>query len=158
MRRLLKKFSVALILAALGFIGLWDGRAEAGYSEGAFCFAVLGDNRSTAPVVQPLPFRWAIEEINLMNPDFVVLVGDLIRGYTSDNELVKKEWDEFDRITAALPWSTLAPLNPERLSSCGFNVIVNDNDGQGRKGWIQWTPGLGEGKDTSWYGNLIFEE
>lgn len=43
---------------------------------------------------------WAIEEINLLNPDFVVIVGDLIRGYTSDNELLKKEWEEFDRVVA----------------------------------------------------------
>lgn len=57
----------------------------------------------------------------------------------------------------ALPWSELAPLRPQKGKVCGFNVIVNDNDGQGRKGWIQWTSGIGEGKDTSFFDNLTFE-
>jgi len=96
MKRASKMYAAVLISAVLGLIGIWDGSAGAR----EFRFAVLGDNRSTAPVVQPLPFRWAIEEINLLNPDFVVIVGDLIRGYTSDDELLKKEWDEFDRVAA----------------------------------------------------------
>ena len=96
MRHTSKMYAAVLISAVLGLIGIWDGSAGAR----EFRFAVLGDNRSTAPVVQPLPFKWAIEELNLLNPDFVVIVGDLIRGYTSDNELLKKEWDEFDRVVA----------------------------------------------------------
>lgn len=49
----------------------------------------------------------------------------------------------------------LEPLDPERLPTFGFDVIVNDNDGQG---WIQWTPGLGESKDASWFGDLSFRK
>ena len=30
-----------------------------------------------------------------------------------------------------------------------FDFIVNDNDGQGRKGWIEWTPGIGREKDAT---------
>ena len=40
----------------------------------------------------------------------------------------------------------------------GFSVIINDNDGKGRKGWLQWTPGMGEAKDAVYYGEVIFEE
>ena len=57
----------------------------------------------------------------------------------------------------AIPWNELTPLKPQKGKVCGFNVIVNDNDGQGRKGWIQWTPGIGEGKDTSFFDNLTFK-
>jgi len=40
----------------------------------------------------------------------------------------------------------------------GFSVIINDNDGKGRKGWLQWTPGIGDAKDSVYYGEVIFEE
>ena len=39
-----------------------------------------------------------------------------------------------------------------------FNLIVNDNDGQGRKGWIQVAPGLGGNKDAEQYPFVVFEE
>ncbi len=35
---------------------------------------------------------------------------------------------------------------PDRFS---FSLLVNDNDGAGRKGWVEWTPGIGMGKDPS---------
>ncbi|RYX80593.1 hypothetical protein EON83_27925 [bacterium] len=30
-----------------------------------------------------------------------------------------------------------------------FSLLVNDNDGAGRKGWIEWTPGIGLSKDPT---------
>ena len=41
-------------------------------------------------------FEDAIRKINLLQPEFVVSVGDLIEGYTKDVEQVEAEWDEFD--------------------------------------------------------------
>ena len=90
------------LLGALALIACLADGIEARDRRGEFDFAVLGDNRSTAPVIQPLPFKWAIEEINLFDPDFVVVAGDMIRGYTPDIDLVYEEWDEFDRVMAAL--------------------------------------------------------
>lgn len=58
---------------------------------------------------------------------------------------------------AAIPWERLEPLRPEKGRTCGFNVVVNDNDGKGPKGWIGWTPGIRESKDTSFFGDLVFE-
>lgn len=57
----------------------------------------------------------------------------------------------------AIPWSQLKPFRPEEGRICGFNVVVNDNDGEGPKGWIAWTPGIRESKDTSFFGDLVFE-
>jgi hypothetical protein len=37
---------------------------------------------------------------------------------------------------------------PERFN---FNFIVNDNDGIRRKGWIEWTPGIGMEKNPASY-------
>ena len=38
-----------------------------------------------------------IEKINLMQPAFVVSVGDLINGYTDDLDIISNEWQEFAR-------------------------------------------------------------
>ena len=58
---------------------------------------------------------------------------------------------------AAIPWSQLKPFKPRRGAVCGFNVVVNDNDGDGPKSWIGWTPGIRESKDTSYFGELLFK-
>jgi hypothetical protein len=48
----------------------------------------------------------------------------------------------------ALPWSRLAPFDPDnRLLS--LSLLVNDNDGVGRKGWIEWGGGIGSGKNPA---------
>ena len=38
-----------------------------------------------------------------------------------------------------------------------FNLLVNDNDGEGREGWIQIAPGLGDTKDIDQY-PLVMEQ
>jgi hypothetical protein len=40
----------------------------------------------------------------------------------------------------------------------GLSVLVNDNDGAGRDGWLEWTPGVGFAKDPSFYGNVFLQE
>jgi hypothetical protein len=40
-------------------------------------------------------FSRAIEQINLLQPEFVVCVGDLIEGYTADRKLIARQWREF---------------------------------------------------------------
>jgi hypothetical protein len=44
-------------------------------------------------------FSRAVHQINLLQPEFVMSVGDLIEGYTQDMDRVAKEWDEFDSFT-----------------------------------------------------------
>ncbi|MFM8273859.1 MAG: metallophosphoesterase family protein, partial [Gemmata sp.] len=41
-------------------------------------------------------FSRAVQQINLLQPQFVMSVGDLIEGYTTKEETIKAEWDEFD--------------------------------------------------------------
>lgn len=48
----------------------------------------------------------------------------------------------------AVPWSHLQPIQPaDRLIS--LSLLVNDNDGSGRRGWIEWGGGIGGAKDSS---------
>ncbi len=41
-------------------------------------------------------FEDAIRKLNLLQPEFVVSVGDLIEGYTKDEDRIYREWDEFN--------------------------------------------------------------
>ena len=48
----------------------------------------------------------------------------------------------------ALPWSKLAPtVAADGMLS--LSMLVNDNDGGGRKGYIEWGSGIGTGKDAA---------
>ena len=44
------------------------------------------------------------------------------------------------------------PASP--ASSRPLSLLVNENDGDGREGWLQWTPGIGLGKDTSLFATV----
>jgi len=50
---------------------------------------------------RPGIFEKAVEKINLMNPEFVLCVGDLIEGST-DKHVVDKQWKAFEKLIAPL--------------------------------------------------------
>jgi hypothetical protein len=47
---------------------------------------------------------------------------------------------------AAIPWDDLMDLQPSN-GLLSISLLVNDNDGQGRRGYIEWGAGIGETKD-----------
>ena len=63
----------------------------------SFEFVVLGDSRSTEPVVLPEVFHRAIQEWNVLEPAFVIDAGDLILGGAAEG--LGPQWDEFERVT-----------------------------------------------------------
>lgn len=81
----------------LAAIAHWSGNSPTGGD--AFRFVVLSDRTGGH-----VPGHWeeAVKEVNLLRPDFVMCVGDLIEGYTEDVEKVTAEWEEFDAIVAGL--------------------------------------------------------
>jgi len=64
-----------------------------------FQFLILTDRMGGN---RPGVFEQGIEKINLLQPEFVLSVGDLINGYTDDPLQVKMEWNEFDEFAARL--------------------------------------------------------
>jgi hypothetical protein len=61
------------------------------------------------------------------------------------------ERDEAAKTTVyelALPWSVLAPLSAED-GMLAASLLVNDDDGAGRKGFIEWGGGIGGAKDNN---------
>jgi hypothetical protein len=55
----------------------------------------------------------------------------------------------------AFPYDSLYPFDPQN-GILGFSFIVNDNDGTNRKGWLQLTPGIGDGKNPSAFASLLW--
>lgn len=47
-------------------------------------------------------FADAADKVNLLQPEFVMSVGDLIDGYTEDESLILDQWEEFDAIVERL--------------------------------------------------------
>ena len=45
---------------------------------------------------RPGVFEEAVTKINLLQPEFVMSVGDLIEGYTEDTSILNAEWNEFN--------------------------------------------------------------
>ena len=57
---------------------------------------------------------------------------------------------------AKIPFSAVG-LTREMLNhGFRFNLLVNDNDGEGRRGWIAIAPGIGERKDPSLFPFVMF--
>ncbi|REK75064.1 alpha/beta hydrolase fold domain-containing protein [Paenibacillus paeoniae] len=54
----------------------------------------------------------------------------------------------------ALPWAELGVAAPTEGMHLKFSLLVNDNDGQGRKGWIEYNSGIGY-KDANAFGDLF---
>jgi len=65
-----------------------------------FQFAVIGDRGGGANPKGT--FDTAMDQLNLLQPEFVINVGDLIEGYTYDRDEVSAEWDEAEDIIAKL--------------------------------------------------------
>ena len=64
-----------------------------------FHFVIVSDRTGGA---RPGVFESAIPKVNLLEPAFVVSVGDLIEGYTDDQAQLDREWDEFEGFVAGL--------------------------------------------------------
>lgn len=60
-----------------------------------FQFVVVSDRTGGH---RPGVFGDATEKTNLLQPEFVITVGDMIEGYSHDRALIERQWDEFDAL------------------------------------------------------------
>ena len=81
-----------------------------------FTFAIIGDKTGGGLDKWPV-FDRAIDEINTLNPDFAIMVGDLIQGDTTDPSKLAAEWKEF--------WEHQSNLNVAFLPLPGNHDITN---------------------------------
>ena len=124
-------------------------------------------------------FADAVGKLNLLQPEFVMSVGDLIEGYTENRETLAAEWDEFDGFVDALDMpffylpgnhdisnEVMAEVWAERLGRAWYSfvyrdvlfVCLNSEDGEAsRVGPEQraWLAGvLDDHRDARW--TLVF--
>jgi hypothetical protein len=64
-----------------------------------FRFAIVSDRTGGH---RPRIFSQAVEQLNLLQPEFVVCVGDLIEGYTDKMDRLTAEWKEFQTYVSRL--------------------------------------------------------
>lgn len=64
-----------------------------------FQFAIVSDRNGGC---RPGVFEDAVRKLNLMQPEFVLSVGDLIAGYTTDTAQITKEWVEVNHTISEL--------------------------------------------------------
>ncbi len=67
--------------------------APSGRTDSSFTFAIISDlNGGERDGI----FKVAVEQINLLRPEFILSVGDLVDGGTEDVSEMKKQYDSFD--------------------------------------------------------------
>ena len=57
----------------------------------------------------------------------------------------------------AIPWQDINVARPASGKRLGLSFVVADNDGDGLRGWLEWTPGIFYFKNASAYGILTLE-
>ncbi len=92
----------------------WTGRSFENDADN-FQFAVVSDRTGGH---RPGVFGRAVNRLNLLMPEFVMSVGDLIEGYTEEKEEIDRQWAEFD--------SLLDPLGMRFFYVPGNHDISND--------------------------------
>jgi hypothetical protein len=88
----------------------------------------------------------------------------LARDFATPSALASATGESFDAArqgtqttyTLTLP-ASLPGVTQALKDGCGLDVLVNDNDGAGRKGWLEWTPGIGNAKDPSSFTHVVFK-
>ena len=109
--------------------------------EDKFSFAIIGDKTGGGLDKWPV-FDRAIDEINALKPDFAIMVGDLIQGYTDDVEQIKAEWLEF--------WQHESDLTVSFLPLPGNHDITN------RTMYDYWVDNIGRTYAAFVYKNCLF--
>lgn len=59
----------------------------------------------------------------------------------------------------AIPWTELFGEDYvlDKNTVFGYSMLVNDNDGKGRRGWIEYNSGIGNGKNSTLFGKMKLE-
>lgn len=104
-----------------------------------FQFVVIGDRTGGH---RPGIFADAMAKINLLQPEFVVSVGDLIEGYTEDSQTLEQQWDELDSMVDSLDMPFFYTVGNHDIS----NNVMRD----------LWRQRLGKDYYAFIYKNVLF--
>jgi hypothetical protein len=110
LRTILAQLLIAILLSTLA---LGQQHRDLPYHALALDFVVMGDPQpEEPPELQPECFREILRDMRALRPDAIMIVGDLIRGFTDDSLMLKREWEGFQTTVAGIPSPLLyAPGN-----------------------------------------------
>jgi 3',5'-cyclic AMP phosphodiesterase CpdA len=80
-----------------------------------FQFVIIGDRTGGANALGT--FDLALDQINLLQPEFVINVGDLIEGYPIDEDDLNSQWEESDKMISKLEMPFFYTMGNHDVSS-----------------------------------------
>ncbi|MGN0179385.1 MAG: S-layer homology domain-containing protein [Monoglobaceae bacterium] len=72
-----------------------------------------------------------------------------VREYKYQYAVKRDETTKHTVYEVEIPWDTIYPISPERVEDLRMSVVVVENDGSGRDGWLEWGGGIAYSKDVS---------
>lgn len=79
-------------------------------------------------------------------------------GEAADIRVISERGERGDiEYRVAIPWTRLAPFAPQAGANLGLSLIINEDDGEGRCGFMAWFSGV-HMKEVGHVGDLILEE
>jgi predicted phosphodiesterase len=105
-----------------------------------FQFAIMGDRHGSN---RPGIFEKAVDQVNLLCPEFVMCVGDLVTGDVADPALLTAQWEDFDG------WA-------RKLEAPFFYVPGNHDVPNGSMGETVWKERLGHPYYHFTYEDVLF--
>lgn len=104
-----------------------------------FQFAIVGDRTGGH---RPGVFAQAMQQINWIQPEFVISVGDHIEGYTEDRNEIDRQWDEVEALVNSLEMPYFHVVGNHDIS----NLVMRD----------RWRERLGRDYYHFVYKNVLF--
>ncbi len=87
--------------------------------------------------------------------------GDLPTDWTPEQQPVKFARAAVEKTPGGMlykvhvDWGECYPYRFDAKKPMRFSLLINDNDGAGRVGWLEWSGGIGTSKDASLFGKLM---
>jgi hypothetical protein len=100
-----------------------------------FQFAILGDRGGGASALGT--YERAIEQLNWLQPELVMSVGDVVEGYTTEQAEMDAQWEEFESIVAKLDPSTTTSAT---RTCCSSLSIPRTPNGRCLRTWRRTSP------------------
>ena len=84
----------------------------------------------------------------------------IIRMVVSNAEAAVKRYDAYTVFECKIPWSEVFQEGfvPKSGQVLRFSLMANDNDGNSRRGWIEYTSGIGYEKLVTDFGSLVLSK
>ena len=115
------------LVLTLGLVAMLGGSAQvgsAGTGADVLRFAIIGDR--TGDHVEGV-YEQVLSEMMRLRPEFIINVGDMIEGYTTDTTLLKTQWAEYKQVLKPVTVPIhLVPGNHDILSDIQEQVYLKE--------------------------------